>query len=149
MIDYEKYAEELLNCRVAGERNSRMLQSNIAEAARGELPVLLYLVEGKNGACAGDISEQLGVNTSRVASILNSLCKKGYVVRTPDPADKRKIQVFVTEKGRLFATERREETVRRLSELLKLLGEKDALEYVRILKRVAELSEQAAEQNIS
>ena len=33
--------------------------------------------------------------------------------------------------------------------LLRLLGEQDALEHVRIMKRVAELSEQIAEQNIS
>ena len=148
-MDYEKYAAELLDYRIAGDRSCRLIQNNISEVSRGELPVLLYLVEEKDGACAGDISEHFGVNTSRVASILNNLCKKGYVVRTPHPTDKRKIQVFVTEKGRSFATERRDEAVRHLSELLRLLGEKDALEHVRIMKRVAELSEQIAEQNIS
>jgi DNA-binding MarR family transcriptional regulator len=148
-MDYEKYAAELLDYRIAGDRSCRLIQNNISEVSRGELPVLLYLVEEKDGACAGDISEHFGVNTSRVASILNSLCKKGYVVRTPHPTDKRKIQVFVTEKGRSFATERRDEAVRHLSELLRLLGEKDALEHVRIMKRVAELSEQVAAEHIS
>ena len=148
-MDYEKYAAELLEYRIAGDRSCRLIQNNISEVSRGELPVLLYLVEEKDGACAGDISEHFGVNTSRVASILNSLCKKGYVVRTPHPTDKRKIQVFVTEKGRSFATERRDEAVRHLSELLRLLGEKDALEHVRIMKRVAELSEQVAAEHIS
>ena len=148
-MDYEKYAAELLDYRIAGDRSCRLIQNNISEVSRGELPVLLYLVEEKDGACAGDISEHFGVNTSRVASILNNLCKKGYVVRTPHPTDKRKIQVFVTEKGRSFATERRDEAVRHLSELLRLLGEKDALEHVRIMKRVAELSEQVAAEHIS
>ncbi|MGI5979037.1 MAG: MarR family winged helix-turn-helix transcriptional regulator [Oscillospiraceae bacterium] len=148
-MDYEKYAAELLDYRIAGDRGCRLLQNNISEVSRGELPVLLYLVEEKDGACAGEISENFGVNTSRVASILNSLCKKGYVVRVPHPTDRRKIQVFVTEKGRSFATERRSEAVRHLSELLRLLGEEDALEHVRIMKRVAELSEHIAEQHIS
>ena len=149
MMNYEKYAAELLEYRIAGDRSCRLIQNNISEVSRGELPVLLYLLEERDGACAGDISENFGVNTLRVASILNSLCKKGYVVRVTDPKDRRKIQVFVTEKGRTFATERRDEAVRNLSELLRLLGEQDALEHVRIMKRVAELSEQIAEQNIS
>lgn len=153
MVDYEKYAEELLDYRVAGERKCRILQNNISEAARGELPVLLYLVAENDGACAGDISERFDINTSRVASILNSLCKKGYVERAPHPTDRRKIQVFVTDQGRSFASERREETIRRISELLRLLGEADALEHVRIMKRVAEISEQirerTAKRNIS
>lgn len=153
MMNYEKYAEELLDYRIVGDRKCRILQNNISEAARGELPVLLYLVAENDGACAGDISEHFDINTSRVASILNSLCKKDYVVRAPHPTDRRKIQVFVTDKGRSFAAKRREETIRHISEMLRLLGEEDALEHVRIMKRVAEISEQirerTAEQNIS
>ena len=148
-MDYEKYAAELLDYRIAGDRSCRLIQNNISEVARGELPVLLYLVEEHDGASAGEISEHFEVNTSRVASILNSLCKKGFVVRAPHPTDRRKIQVFVTEKGRCFATERRGEAVHHLSELLRMLGEEDALEHVRIMKRVAELSERVARENIS
>ena len=149
-MDYEKYATTLLDYRIAADRSCRLIQNNIAEVSRGELPVLLYLVEENDGASAGEISENFGVNTSRVASILNSLCKKDFVVRAPHPTDRRKIRVFVTDRGRSFATERQEAAVQRLSELLRLLGEKDTLEHVRIMKRVAELSEQIAEQqNIS
>lgn len=147
-MDYEEYAAKLLDYRIAGDRSCRLLQNNISEVSRGELPVLLYLVEENDGASAGEISERFGINTSRVASILNSLCRKGFVLRAPNPTDRRKIRVFVTERGRCFATERRREAVRHLAELLCLLGETDALEHVRIMKRVAELSEQLAQEYI-
>lgn len=152
-MNYEESAAELLDCRMNGYRKCRVIQNNIAEAERGELPVLLYLIEGGDGAGAGELRTEFKVNSSRVASILNSLCKKGYVERVPDLGDRRRVRVFVTDEGRHFATARREETISNLTELLRLLGEEDALEYVRIMKRVAEISEQIAgqdgERNIS
>lgn len=138
-MNYENYAEELTQYITKTEKAGRIVQYNIAEIKRGELAVLLYLIDEKDGANAGEISHALDVNTSRVAAILNSLSRKEYIQRISDLNDKRKIQVYITDKGKEFAMTRRDEMIHHISHMLSQLGEKDALEYVRICKRISGL----------
>lgn len=137
-MDYQDYAKELIYCMGANEKTGKIVQYNISEITRGELAVLLYLIDEKNGANAGEISHRIDVNTSRVAAILNSLSRKGYIKRVSDSEDKRKIRVYITDKGNSFAKERRDEIIWHISEMLNMLGEKDAKEYVRLCKKISE-----------
>lgn len=139
-MDYSKDAEELLEYLIINERVRYMIQGNIAEIAKGELAVLMYLINEKNGANAIEISQKFKINTSRVAAILNGLSKKEYIERKIDPKDKRKIQVFYTNKGFKFAKNKREDILKQVAKMLEMLGEEDAREYTRITKRIVDLS---------
>lgn len=136
-MDYQKYAKELITYLGTNEKAGRIVQYNISEIMRGELAVLLYLLDGKDGASAKEITSQLDVNTSRVAAILNSLSKKGYIQRVADHQDKRKIHVFITNSGKEFAKLRRDDILNHVIQLLQMLGEEDAKEYVRISRKIS------------
>lgn len=139
-MDYSKSAEELLKYLIINERLRYLIQGNIAEIAKGELAVLMYLIEEKNGASAIDISHKFRINTSRVAAILNGLSKKGYIERKSDPQDKRKIQVYFTEEGNEFAQNKRKDILEHVTKMLEILGEKDAKEHIRLMKKIADIS---------
>lgn len=136
-MGYHEEAKELLSYLIINERIGHLIQGNILEIAKGEMAVLIYLIDEKNGANALDISQRFRVNTSRVAAILNSLSKKNYIERKPDPLDKRKIQVFITSKGRQFGEEKREYVLTCIERMLELLGEEDTREYLRIMKKIS------------
>lgn len=138
-MDYQNYAKQMIECVIGNEQVGNIIYNNISEIAKGEIGVLLYLIDENNGANAYEISQRFDVNTSRVAAVLNSLSKKGYIERTMDPLDKRKIQVYITDKGRKFGENRRNVIIIRMSYVLSELGEKDAKEYIRILQRISQI----------
>ena len=138
-MNYQILADELLKYRVVDERLGKIVQNSVAEIARGELAVLLYLIDEKNGACALDISQYFEINTSRVAAILNSLSKKKFIERKSDMHDKRKIHVYITDLGNEYAIKHRNQITNHMAMVLERLGEKDATEYLRIMKRVTQI----------
>lgn len=139
-MDYEKYADEILSYIIANVQNQQTIQNDIWEISRGELALLLYLLEENNGALPKEVSHRFDINTSRVAAILNSLCKKGYVTRVTDPKDKRKIHVYITDNGSKFALDRKRKILNHVKDMLMKLGEKDSAEYLRIVKKCFSLN---------
>ena len=107
-MDYRKYARELIGYMIENEQAFKFCHRDISEIARGECAVLIYLMDG-DGVNASEISQRFDINTSRVAAVLNTLSKKGYIQRIVDPLDKRKIKVFITDKGKAFAREKQKE----------------------------------------
>ena len=140
-------AKELLNYLIIGERIGHIIQGNVAEIAKGELAVLIYLIDEKDGASAIEISQRFQINTSRVAAILKTLYKKGYIERKSDPKDKRKIQVYITDKGKQYGQQRREDILNHIDQMLEMLGEEDAKEHLRIMKRIAYIYQSSSKDN--
>lgn len=138
-MDYTFYAKELLEYLVDSERKGHIIQGNISRITKGEDALIQYLMLEGDGICANQISNHFGVNTSRVAAILNSLTKKGYVERQVDLSDKRKIRVYITEKGKIYGDNTRKEVLSKVVKILELLGENDAREYIRIQKRIIDI----------
>lgn len=138
-MDYFKLADELIQCKSEAERHRHKKSEPLM---RGEISVIYYFMEVSESvsASAGEISEFCGVSTARMANMLNSLEKKGFIIRTVDPDDRRKILVSLTEQGNSFGNEKRQEMRRELAAMLQKLGEEDAAEYVRILKKIREMS---------
>lgn len=138
-MNYQECAKELLDYLIIGERMGHIIQGNIAEIAKGELAVLIYLLDENDGTSAREISQRFNINTSRVAAILNALSKKGYIERKNDSSDKRKIHVYITEKGKQYSEERREDILKHVCQMLEQLGEEDAKEHIRIMKRISNM----------
>lgn len=108
------------------------------QLTRGEMGILMYLHHQQDGVLSGELSRVLNLSTGRVATALKSLERKGYIVRQPDPSDKRRVAVFIQEKGTAFILEKQERMLRRLEQRLRRLGEADAKEFVRLVKRIIE-----------
>jgi len=136
-VDYKKLAAELINGMDAVHKMKP--QKNITNALRGEAFALVYIQNKGGNALPGEIGQKMQVSTARVAAALNNLEKKGLITRRIDPDNRRQILVGITENGRELAKKHQENVLEMSAKLLELLGEHDAKEYVRIMKRLAEL----------
>ena len=142
-MDYEKLAEEF--CEVHFLSSKHLDQVLERAPSKGEAGVLLYLFRCNRPVLAGELAKQACLSSGRMANILNGLEKKESIIRQPDMADRRQIHVHLTQIGRDYICALYREAVEHHKRLLEFLGEKDAEEFVKILKKaVAFEVEQAA-----
>jgi len=135
-MDYEELAVEFMN-------NMRILQTAkkqrfIQEGVHGEAFVLHFVREKDYDVIPSNISDAMEISSARVAAALNSLENKGMITREIDTKDRRRIIVKITPKGAEHAEEQQKAIIRHIRSILTVLGEYDAKEFVRIMKRVAE-----------
>jgi DNA-binding MarR family transcriptional regulator len=57
----------------------------------------------RNGAPMGDVIRGLGVSKQAGGQVVDTLVVRGYLERTPDPDDRRRMTVSLTDRGRLAA----------------------------------------------
>lgn len=135
-MDFDKAAVELMEyMRILQRGPTRRVQ----EVTQGEMAILGYLHMHDN-ITPSELSEEFDLTTARIANILNSLEKKKYLVRIHDSVDRRKVQVTITELGKTVAVQKKQEIEKDMSDLLKDLGEEDAVEYLRLMKKIAGLA---------
>ena len=136
-MDYFELASEFLSKMCALHRVR--LNKPINEAVQGEGFVLQYIALHGKSVLPGEIGHKMGVSTARVAMALNSLEKKGLITRQIDLTDRRKILVSITQEGILLAEKNHRVAVETAARMLALLGEHDAMEYVRITGKLVEV----------
>lgn len=101
---------------------------------RGEYGVLWYLLKMEKPLSAGELTDKLQVVPGRMTDILNSLEKKGLIVRNKDVKDKRIVFVSLTEEGKAEAISRRKLIHESYSGLFDKLSQKETKELIRLLK---------------
>lgn len=134
----ENLGEELYN--LLAEFLNRKLNRTVLDSIRGEYGVLRYLVYVQDGVSAGVLTEQLHVVPGRMTDILNSLESKGLIERRRDDKDRRRVHVCITENGKKQAKKMRNYIKEEYHGMYRLLGEKDILELIRLLKIVLSYS---------
>jgi DNA-binding MarR family transcriptional regulator len=98
--------------------------------------VTLMCLDQKCNSTPKEISQYLGVTPARVAVLLKSLEKQGLIDKRPQDEDKRFFVVCLTKQGVELLAQRKENFVFNMCALLQDLGEEDAANYVRIMKKV-------------
>ncbi|WP_446214867.1 MarR family winged helix-turn-helix transcriptional regulator [Micromonospora sp. IBHARD004] len=68
--------------------------------ARGYHYRLLAALEEHGPASQADLGRRCGIDRSDVVAVLNELAAKNLVVRAPDPADRRRNVITLTDAGR-------------------------------------------------
>lgn len=139
-MDYQRLAEESLQ--YMGKWHGLNVMKSVNQTTQGEIAVLNYLVHVHDGATAGELAEVYRIRTSRIAAILNSLTKKGLARRESDATDGRRVLVFVTEQGFLTAEEHRRKATENMADYLRKLGEEDALNFIRIIRKSLDIFEE-------
>lgn len=132
-MDYQKLAEELLES--MSKLSKFPMQKNAERFVRGEMLALTYLSH-HDALSPGEISAEMNISTARTAKLLDSLGAKGLIIRAPDCGDKRKIRVKLTDAGASHIEAYKAHVLSSVCSVLQGLGEKDAEEYVRIMKRI-------------
>ena len=136
-MDYRKLAEEFLVHMYLFRKNRP--QKRIYDSLQGEA-FALHSIVSSGDTTPSEISEDIELSGARVAAILNSLENKGYITRQIDKSDRRRILVTITEAGKIKEMEYRNEIINLTVAMLKRLGDKDAGEYIRITKKLVDLS---------
>lgn len=130
---YESLADELFY--ILSQFSKNPFQEHSRNFATGEMSILYYLNKIQDGATAGDICNYMQVTTGRVASALNSLERKQYIQRRNHDTDKRKVIVYITESGKEYILENYANGISLAEEILGNLGEKDAKELIRLIRK--------------
>lgn len=111
-------------------------RDRVSGIMKGEMAVLRLLARKEKQLNAGEISRELGMTSPRLAAVLNSLEKKKLICRQEVPEDKRRISVLLTEAGSCLCEQKRQEAREFMARLLTQLGEADARELIRLMRRI-------------
>lgn len=134
---YTALAKELLEA--LDRKKKGPPHEDVSASMRGEMAVMRMLADEGEPVTAGSISKTLRMTTSRIAAVLGSLQKKGFIDRICDEEDKRRVLVVLTDKGLSFCKARKQCIVNHMSYMLSQLGEEDARHFVRLIKRVHDI----------
>lgn len=137
-MDYSGLANEFME--IMSQMRKHNIHKPISESMQGEMHVLYHIYKHKDYAMPSEISNEICVSTARVAATLNSLEKKGLITRKIDVNDRRRILVELTPSGMEQIEKHRQMIMEFTIKLLRYLGENDAKEYVRIMRRLAQRS---------
>ena len=143
-IDSELLAERLVDQTELLFRNGP--QKQIGKHAQGECFVLRCLARSPKPLLPSDLSAMMQSSTARIAVVLNTLEKKGYITRAIDPADRRRVLVSLTSVGAEYVRSIRQQLRQRMQRLLAELGEADAEEYLRITERILSITQHMAQE---
>lgn len=112
----------------------------------GEIAVMKGIAEKAAGnsssMCVSDIQNKLHITKPAVSQIYGSLEKKGYIIREIDSADRRKINVTLTAKGRDILDEMVKRAGKFLNEVVSRLGETDTKHLIDLFNRFADISDE-------
>lgn len=135
-MDYDSLAREFMQ--IMHQMRKRKTQKHLNESMQGENFVLFYISHHEGNVIPSDISNAMGITSARIAATLNSLEGKGLIRRTIDTQDRRRILIDLTEEGKERVKEHNQMIMTTTTKMLQYLGEADAKELVRIMKKLSE-----------
>jgi len=144
-MSYKDLASELLNSMQS--LHKARPHKHINEALQGEAFVLHFIAHHDHDVMPSEISQEMDVSSARIAFALNSLARKKLITRHINIKDRRKVIVKATEKGKELADTQYDAVIAAIVNLLKLLGESDAREYIRITDKLADIAQSIASNN--
>jgi DNA-binding MarR family transcriptional regulator len=101
------------------------IRSALADVDCGDMPRNGSYVVGsiaRNGSPLGEIISELGVSKQAAGQLVDTLVRRGYIDRSPDPDDRRRLTVALTRRGRVAAEATRAAVERVDAELIAAVG---------------------------
>lgn len=98
--------------------------------------VLQILQKSQRVVTAGQISEEMGVSTARVAVLLKKMVAKGLITKEKGIMDGRVTIVKLTESGEKTASKMRQEIWRQVENIIDSIGEERVLEFIQIADEI-------------
>lgn len=130
MMDYQLEAVHEVMFAMWASR-SRATRS-FERGAQGEMFVLRELAF-QGPRTPSQLAEAMGATSGRISTILAALTKKGWVVRTADPQDRRSVVVELSDEGARAVREHGEELTKRLEWMFSQMGERRTRDFVALL----------------
>ncbi len=105
-------------------------------------------LEQEGGNSARDIAQALGITPGTLTAAINVLEKKGYLSRSPDPADRRRIRVSLTELGYQADSDHRRIHRDMVAGVDALLSEEEMNALLRALKSISAFFKKERKQSL-
>lgn len=119
------------------------------EFLRGEMKILSYICAEGGEFLPGQLASSLEMTGGRIAGILRSLEKKGYITRRTDELDRRRVLVSITESGREYIVNRSRALESRLDMLVNAMGKENTERFIDSLDLFVRTSESFFENDVS
>lgn len=114
--------------------------SALAELLQGESLVLNYLLfHQEEPIYPSDLSQELHLSRPRITAALQSLQRKELIAMHRSPADRRRVQVSITDAGREAIGARLVRMEAYFDKMLSGLGEPDARTLIHLINRCVEV----------
>ena len=134
-MDKRKYTEMVMQALKSTYFNNSANAST--EYLKGECRLLSFLkIDPERKYQPGELAKELGLTTARIASILKTLEKKGYILRECSPEDKRKVFVEITENGKEYIDKKRENACLFFDGAFEKLSEEESEQFIAILNKL-------------
>lgn len=135
--EFRLLARNLMEC---GCELAKFRQNyEVSASVRGLPAIMRELLRAEGPMSPGELARRTGVTDARIANALSTLEGRGFVERHAAASDRRRVEVVVTEKGRQDALRHAREGEAFGIGFLRELGEQDARDLVRVLRRVVEV----------
>ena len=123
----------------------------LAEAGYDDVPkngmyVIGGMALGGKTVPLGVLVKELGVSKQGAGQLVDTLVLRGYLERTEDAEDRRKLNIVLTKRGRAAATTQAAAREKIDAELLARVGEENVLRTRRTLAALVELGRQNAQE---
>lgn len=141
----EKLAQQILS--TFDSINTENVMQRFKLSLKGENLLLMILSELGGSSTPGKLVERLDFTGARLSAVIKSLEHKGLVERKKHLYDKRSNIVALTEKGKEYYNSLREEIAGNALTIIEQLGENDVCEFLRITKKLAEIANNAPDNN--
>ena len=115
------------------------------EFLRGEMKVLSFISREDRALLPGQLSSALEMTGGRIAGILRSLEKKGFITRKTDELDRRRVLVSITESGSRYIISRSEALETKLDMLVTAMGRDNTKKLIDSLELFINVSERIFE----
>ena len=112
----------------------------LADLLQGESLALTFLLEHRGQEVfPSDLSRELHLSRSRITGALTSLARKGLVSTHHSQADRRRVQVSITDQGAEQIADKLERMEAYFDKMLDGLGEDDARTLIALIHRCVEV----------
>lgn len=137
-MTFAEEAEQELMQLMTQNRNGAF--SKLEKSSRGESVVIKLLDRLGEPTSPKNLAETLNLSSARIAGVLGSLEKKGQVIRSMDPNDRRRINVTLTDCGKKIANAEKREMRDKMIQVFKLMGEEDTRKFIELTAKFVNYS---------
>ncbi|MCE5236703.1 MAG: MarR family transcriptional regulator [Clostridiaceae bacterium] len=102
---------------------------------------------GADRASVSDIQNRLDFSKPAISQMLSALEAKGLIVREPDKADRRKVMVSLTPKGREILANAKAHMHGLMEEGIRRFGEENTRKLIELINRLSDVTDEIMREN--
>ncbi len=112
---------------------------------KGENMLMSILNSLGGQSTPGEIIQYFDFTPARLSALVKTLEAKGFVKKVHNKKDRRTSTIILTSEGTLHYMRYREQAIKNALVIVEQLGEEDVCEFLRIIKKVSDISNSVSE----